>query len=540
MRDLPVLLLTRATLGSLLLLGACASDPPALPAAAPIAALATDGAAAAIAPAAGVVALEASPARTKVDDLSPGIQSVQADARLESVAAEAPTAVAAPRRGTQIGYLLVDLASGRQLAALNPDVGLIPASTTKLATAVVALDVLGPEHRYRTELRAHGPVRDGVLEGDLILVGGGDPALDVADLLELAVRLATNGIHEVHGRFLIDDTALPRWSEIAPDQPLEAPYNPGIGALSLAFNRVHLAWRGRGNTIDAVTLPPLDEARFEAGSPEDLPPGGVELESRRDGTVVWRVADRGRRRQATDLPVKDPGLHAGHVFRRLALALDIVLGPPERGTAPPDAVLLAVHESAPLRQLVHDMLLYSNNMMAETIGLSAAQRLDRIYGLDPAGASLVRHLARLMPEVDWRGAVLPNNSGLDGRARLTPRQLAAIVRYGWRTDALPALLPASGWSGTLADRFDDQAALRVWAKTGAVNYGGALAGYLLPDSQRPAAFVTMVSDLGARTAYDALARPDGAADAAASAWNGRARGLLDDLVEGWLAPPPTS
>ena len=546
MRDLSVL--SRATLGVLVFLGACASDPrpPATPAPAPVAAVvAGAGDPAVVAPAAGVTAaaIGAGPAQTQLDDPSPGIQSAPVDARLETIAAEpdAPVAIDSAPRGTQIGYLLVDLASGRQLAALHPDVALIPASTTKLATAIVALDVLGPEYRYRTELRARGPVRSGVLEGDLILKGGGDSELDVADLLELAVHLSTSGIRQVAGRFLIDDTALPRSSEIAPDQPPEAAYNPGIGALSVAFSRVHVAWRGGGNAVDAVTLPPLDEARFEPASPDDLPPGGVEFESRHGDTVVWRVADRGRRRQATDLPVKDPGLHAGNIFRRLALALNIVLGPPERGTTPPEAALIAAHESAPLRQLVHDMLLYSNNMMAETIGLSVAQRLDPAHGADPAGAPLVRQLARMMPEVDWRGAVLPNSSGLDGRARLTPRQLAAIVRYGWRTDALAALLPASGWSGTLAERFDDPAAaLRVWAKTGAVNYGGALAGYLLPASDRPAVFVTMVSDLGARAAYDALARPGAMANAEASAWNARARGLLDDLVEGWLEPAPTS
>ena len=532
--------LTRASLGVLTFLAACASGPPPVPTAPkPAAAIVADAAAATVTPAAGDVAdaIDASPAGREADS-----QSAQPDATLETIAppTSAAAAVATPPRGTQVGYLLVDLASGRELASLHPDVPLIPASTTKLATAIVALDALGPESRFRTELRATGPVRNGVLEGDLILLGGGDPALDVADLLELAVRLSTAGIHEVHGRFVIDDTALPRWPEIASDQPAEAPYNPGIGALSVAFNRVRVAWRGTGHAIEAVTLPPLDEARFEAASPDQLPPGGVELESRQGGTVIWKVADRGRRRQVTDLPVKDPGLHAGNLFRRLALALDVVVGPPERGAAPAEATLIAVHESAPLRELVHDTLLYSNNMMAETIGLAAAQRLSRIYGPAPTGALLVRHLAHLMPEVDWRGAVLPNSSGLDGQARLTARQLAAIVRYGWRMDALPALLPASGWSGTLARRFDDGAALRVWAKTGAVHYGGALAGYLLPESQPPAVFVVMVSDLGARAAYDALDRPGRAANATASAWNARARGLLDGLVEGWLAPPPTS
>jgi D-alanyl-D-alanine carboxypeptidase/D-alanyl-D-alanine-endopeptidase (penicillin-binding protein 4) len=539
-----VLVLARASFGLLAFLGACAGDrPPSMPAPAKVASPVVAGQAA-VAPGAGLVplAIAASPPPAEVEtDLVDGSQGAQADAKLELGVSEpgAQVAPAPPPRGTQMGYLLVDLASGRELASLHPDLPLIPASTTKLATAIVALDALGPEFRFRTELRAAGPVREGVLEGDLILKGGGDPALDVADLLELAVHLSTAGIREVHGRFLIDDTALPRSPEIAPDQPAEAPYNPGIGALSVAFNRVHVAWRGAGRAVEAVTLPPLEEARFEAALPDRLPPGGVELGSRQDGTVVWRVADRGRRRQASELPVKDPGLHAGNLFRRLALALDIVVGAPERGMAPADAILIAVHESAPLRQLLHDTLLYSNNMMAETIGLAAAQQLKRSYGQAPEGALLVRHLAQLMPEVDWRGAVLPNNSGLDGSARLTPRQLAAIVRYGWRSDALPALLPASGWSGTLAGRFDD-AALRVWAKTGSVHYGGALAGYLLPDNQGPAAFVTMVSDLGARAAYDALPRPNRAADATASAWNARARGLLDNLVEGWLTPPPTS
>ena len=122
----------------------------------------------------------------------------------------------------------------------------------------------------------------------------------------------------------------------------------------------------------------------------------------------------------------------------------------------------------------------------------------------------------MMPEVDWRDAALGNDSGLDGEGRLTPRQLAAIVRHGWRAQALPALLPASGWSGTLSRRFEGPGeALRVWAKTGVVNYGNALAGYLFLPDDRPVVFATMISDVDARAAYDALARPERAAEAAA-------------------------
>ena len=301
----------------------------------------------------------------------------------------AAAVVAARPPGTAIGYLLIDLASGQELAELNPDLPLIPASTAKLATAVVALDVLGSEYRFRTELLTNGRVERGVLRGDLILRGSGDPALDVPDLLGLAVRLESSGIREVDGRFLIDDTAMPRFSEIEPTQPPQAPYNASVGALSLAFNRVHVAWWG-GGRIDVAALPPLQEARFEGAPPGQLPPGGIELLSNGQQSVVWRVADRGRRRQVTELPVKDPGLHAGYVFRQLAGAQGISLMPPLRGATPAGAVVLAVHESPPLRYLVQDMLLYSNNVMAELIGLAAAQRLGNAWdGLDVAGDLLL-------------------------------------------------------------------------------------------------------------------------------------------------------
>jgi D-alanyl-D-alanine carboxypeptidase/D-alanyl-D-alanine-endopeptidase (penicillin-binding protein 4) len=259
--------------------------------------------------------------------------------------------------------------------------------------------------------------------------------------------------------------------------------------------------------------------------------------------VVWQIANRGRRLQKATLPVKDPGLHAGHVFHRLARAQGIMLAPPVRATTTPAAgVVVASHESPPLRFLLRNMLVYSNNMMAELIGLSAARRLsNRPVDLGRAGELLIAHLDQLIPEVDWSGAVLGNYSGLDGESRMTARQLAAIARYGWRTQALPALLPAAGWSGTLANRFDDgDAALRVWAKTGTVNYGSALAGYLFPTSDRPAVFVTLVSDTAARAAYDAALKPDRALEQTARAWNKKARKLQDDLVEAWLEPLPTS
>lgn len=531
-------------LGFGLLLAACASDPP------PPETTATQqrAASAAVPPSAEVVGELRSDA--EVDELLHAIKNgdgaqpspagiTREVANAFPAAADLPPLPPRPV-GTTMGYLLLDLDNAEVLAELNPDVPLIPASTVKVATAIVALDLLGPEHRFRTDLLIDGTVQGGRLSGDLILRGGGDPVLDVADLLELSVKLETSGIQAVDGRFLIDDFALPRFSEIEPSQPPEAAYNPSVGALSLARNRVRLAWRG-GGRVDASTLPPLEEAAFEPASPSRLPPGGIGLKEAGEASVVWRVADRGRLRQERWLPVKDPGLHAGSVFHQFAEAQGIALPLPQRGAAPRRARILASHESPPLRPILREMLLHSNNMMAELIGLTAASRLGDVSGgLATAGGLLVDHLAATMPTVDWRGAVLTNHSGLDGSARLTPHQLAAILLHGWRNEALPALLPAAGWSGTLARRFDEDEAFRVWAKTGTVNYGLALAGYLFPETGRPAVFVAMVSDLDARDAYDALPTPTSSSEAAAGTWNAQARFLQDGLVEGWLGELPTS
>lgn len=196
--------LTRAVVGIVLLLGACAEDAPpegtlapaspaviALDAGAvtavtvradePETSLDLEPAEPAIGPADAPLAIAAS------DD---GVESLLRDLkRADEPAAPAPAlppaivpdgraaakAVATRPAGTEVGYLLIDLATGEVLAELNPDLPLIPASTTKLATAVVALDVLGPEHRYRTELLADGMIRQGVLEGNLILRGRAIP-----------------------------------------------------------------------------------------------------------------------------------------------------------------------------------------------------------------------------------------------------------------------------------------------------------------------------------------------------------------------------
>lgn len=442
--------------------------------------------------------------------------------------------------GAEVGYVIVDLERGVSIAQHNADRDHIPASSAKLATAVVALQLLGPEHRFLTELRATGPIENGVLKGDLILKGGGDPVLDIPDLLPLINQLALLPVRSIEGQFLIDDTLLPRFTEIEPSQPTEAAYNPSIGALSMAFNRVNLRWETSG-ALSAETVPNLGEASFEGAALDLLPPGGVQLKHFDGQKAVWQLADRGARQSRRSLPVKDAGLYAGRAFADLARLRGIDLPTPTRVLQGTDGRLLAVHKSRPLRELVRDMLWYSNNLVAELIGLAAAKTVEpELSSLESSADIVLSELKMRLSNISWDNARLVNHSGLSSEARLTPEQLAAILSYGWNDGGLSSLLPGSGWSGTLARRFSspDQA-FRIWAKTGSINYVTTLGGYLLSPSHSPAAFVIMISDEKARTAYDAQASRTRDSEKKARAWKHDAEAVMKNIVERWLAPATT-
>ena len=444
-------------------------------------------------------------------------------------------------KGAEVSYVVVDLDRGTTIAERHADRDQIPASAAKLATAVVALQRLGPDYRFKTELRATGPIEDGVLKGDLILKGGGDPVLDLPDLVSLIDELARLPLRRIEGQFLIDDSLLPRFTEIEPSQPTEAAYNPGVGALSLAFNRVKLRWESR-NTFNVETLPHLDEASFENAASDRLPPGGVQLKRFDGQNALWQLANRGSRRTNRSLPVKDPGLHAGRVFVDLASLHGIQLPLPKRARQNRKSQPLAVHESRPLQELVRDMLWYSNNLVAELIGLAAAKTMDfDVESLDMSAAAVLSNLEEQLPDIAWDNARLDNHSGLSSSARLTSAQLAAILHYGWTEGMLAGLLPGSGWSGTLARRFNSpDHAFRIWAKTGSLNYVMTLGGYLMSPSHGPAAFVIMISDENARAAYDAEPRRTRESEKKARAWQRGAEKAMNTIVERWLNPPSES
>lgn len=448
-----------------------------------------------------------------------------------------------------LGYLLFDPESGAWLESHNPTAGFIPASTAKIPMAVAALDILGPDYRFQTELYVTGEISGVTLYGDLYLKGGGDPFLATEDLAGLVKQLAARRFSSVIGNYYYDVAGYPQLAEIEPRQPADATYNPGLSALNLNFNGIQLNWKApEGGPIAARAITRSDALAIEASSigvhPEfvALDRGEHYRHIRTEAGERWQLSQALPPEGGESLPVKDPALNAAAALRHLAHAENIRLPEPKPGGKPPTATWVAGHESRPLGERLKAVMKFSNNLAAEMIGLTAASALTRRAPEDPLGLAESARLigdwfsARL-PGVDWSGYDLRNHSGLSSESRITPAQMAAILGFAYAqrgTDQdLQAVLPDARRAPEVNQAVEGD--IEIQAKSGTIYYGRALAGYLTAASGRRLGFAVFVSDIPQRRAYDERLAIHQTDDAAARRWLRRARNLETDLLKRWAA-----
>lgn len=363
------------------------------------------------------------------------------------------------------GGCLTVTAADRVLFEANPDGPVVPASLTKLLTAVAALDALGADTRLRTVVRVGAGAEGGVVAGDLWLVGGGDPVLGTTawaartsprlytSLDALADQVVAGGVRRVEGQIVGDD------SRYDADRYVES-------------------W----------------PARFIA----DGEAGPLSALTVNDGFRVWGHPG---------VPFTDPPREAAALFADLLRARGVeVPGPAASGTAPPGVELAAI-DSPTVGELVGAMLRDSDNGTAELlvkeVGLRRSGR-----GSTAAG---VRAVAELLGAegLPVQGSVIADGSGLSDAARLTCRLVTAILAA--RTDDLRPRLAVAGRDGTLATRFATApVAGRLQAKTGSLDGVAALAGYAEDAGGSVVSFAYVINGLphgaSGRSLQDRLAR----------------------------------
>lgn len=436
--------------------------------------------------------------------------------------------VAAAKLGGTVAFVLADAATGAVLEARDADVPMPPASVAKAVTALYALEGLGAGRRLPTRVLATGPVQGGMVQGDLVLAGGGDPTLQTDQLGDLAAALAGRGVKGATGRLLYWDGALPRLERLTDEQPDHVGYNPALSGLNLNFNRVHFEWRKAGadwklamdargeRFVPAVEMVRMRIARREAPLFTHETRAGEE-----DWTVASAALGKGGARW---LPVRLPGLYLATVFRTLAAAQGIRLPAPERAASLPDGNEIGRVESDALPGVLRDMLKFSTNITAECLGLAASG------GRDLAASG--RAMSGWLRERFGVDAPFVDHSGLGGGSRITAAGMASVLvraqREGRGLKPLLRDVPMRDDRGKAIKGHP----VRVVAKSGTLNFVSALAGHIDPPGGRALVFAIFTGDPARRDAVPVSRResPPGSSD-----WIGRSRRLQGQLIGRWAA-----
>ncbi|WP_417268734.1 D-alanyl-D-alanine carboxypeptidase/D-alanyl-D-alanine-endopeptidase [Celeribacter sp.] len=432
----------------------------------------------------------------------------------------------------QVSFSVVDLATGETLEARNPILRLPPASVAKSVTSIYALETLGADFTFKTQVFVTGPVVEGRVQGDLILAGSGDPTLDTDMLGALAEQVKAAGITGVTGQFLIWDGALSRIEQIDHQQTEYAGYNPTITGLNVNYNRVHFEWRRAGEDytvkMDARAERYAPDVRIASMriAPRDLPVFDWEAgQGRDDWTVARSALGNGGARW---LPVRLPALYAGEVFQAVAKMQGVTLPKASRAENAPNGEVVALHESPPLSVMVRDMLLYSTNLTAEVLGLSATQARG-------GDASSLRASAKAMTEwartrLGTRHLDFVDHSGLGGESQVSTSDMVRLFAEDGVEALIGPLLKTIGMPDASGKKIDPDHPVKVAAKTGTLDFVSTLAGYVTGPNGRRMAFAIFAADLPARAQAKAI---DNEVPRGARSFNSSAKKLQKQLLDRW-------
>lgn len=442
-----------------------------------------------------------------------------------------------------LSYSVVDLGTGKELRGYRSNAMAIPASVTKVLTAYFALEVFGAKHRFHTDLFSSGVIKDGKLDGVLYLRGGGDPFLTASDLLSLAMHVQAKGIRQVSGGLIYDDQLLPRTDSIDPKGEPDEAYNSGVSALSSEFNRF-LLWRMGSSRHTSrshfATVPQLPSLTVKKTS-KAFPPGVRFKGEEKNGVEQWSVARSIRYKRIEELPVRNPSLYTAEIFRRFLGDLGIKVPQVMAGKTPKDGLsLIYSHPSQSVGALSGLTLEYSNNLISELLLLNAARRFfGKAMSLSEAAQGMKKWYEKRFGSPLWKDVRLFNGSGLNSENRVSASAMTTLLKRLYRYENggtyFSALLPASGWKGSLRKRIHDpDAALRVWGKTGSLDYVSAMSGFVWSQHGRQLAFSIFVNDLKKRSVLDEGSRKKASSlRRGAMKWRLKSQSVIDELVRLW-------
>jgi D-alanyl-D-alanine carboxypeptidase/D-alanyl-D-alanine-endopeptidase (penicillin-binding protein 4) len=411
-------------------------------------------------------------------------------------------------------FVVVDVESGRLAASLNAATPRSPASTMKLVTTFAALDLLGPAYTWHTTALARGVPEAGVLDGDLILKGGGDPYMTLERWWSFVSGLRAQGLKAIRGDIVIDDTAfaLPPEDPAAFDGRPHRSYNVEPDALMVNFQSVEfrLTPNAATRTIDVVATPAPANLMIDnrigfvagrcAGAAARV---DFDVSSAQWDRAVFSgdLSQQCTERTITRVMLKAPSYAFGtfvELWRELGGEFS---GGMRVEAAAADAQPLLSFDSLTLGEVIRLTNKFSNNLMARQVFLTiGAERFGGPATQDKAARAIADwSRERGLPLADL---VIDNGSGLSRNARISALEMAAMLRAAYHSRYAPefiASLPLAGIDGTLRSRMQDTAAGSVRLKTGHLDGVTAVAGYVTGRSGKCYVVVSFIND--ARSDY---------------------------------------
>jgi serine-type D-Ala-D-Ala carboxypeptidase/endopeptidase (penicillin-binding protein 4) len=404
--------------------------------------------------------------------------------------------------------IFVQAVDGQEpLLAFFDEIPRSPASVVKLLTTYAALDILGPAFQWHTEVWTTGTLRDGRLDGDLVLRGGGDPGLSTERFWTLLREIRARGITEIAGDLVIDDTLFAP-AEGSPgdfdQQPYRA-YNVLPHAFLVNSNAVEIRLTRYPGGIGTYVDPPLHDFRLEnrvtsrpgacagyqRGVAFDLPAGFDGRHAVLSGAFPGDCADHTLWRAVLPAPQ-----YADALFRELWSQLGgRIEGKLRVEPVPEGATRLLVYRSLPLAEQVRQINKWSNNPMTRHLLLT--------IGIDHAGAPGTpekgREALAAWAErrgLDFPGMFIDNGSGLSRATRVSAGALGRMLLDAWMHPQMAELMssmPIAALDGTLRSRYHGEMAGRMYLKTGRLDNVSAIAGFVSSRSGRRHVVVVIVN-----------------------------------------------
>jgi serine-type D-Ala-D-Ala carboxypeptidase/endopeptidase (penicillin-binding protein 4) len=424
------------------------------------------------------------------------------------------------------------------LISINTQRAMNPASTMKLLTTFAALDLLGPAYTWKTEAYIDGELKDGVLNGNLILKGYGDPKFTIEQFWLWLSELRARGLREIRGDLILDRSYfdLPAYNPGEfDDDPVRA-YNVGPDALLINFNTLRLRYMPEGLGLRVVSEPPLDGVTLD----NQLTPNGSKVncdkwddsflvQPKGDSVVLQGDYPMGCGEREQNLSVMPHTRYVGALFSAVWKELGGTLQGKERdGAVGNNAMLFSVHRSEPLSAIIRDINKFSNNVMARQLFLTLGEAGPVMNEPAPATNEDAKEHFNTHPlsiersvfvmqtwlarnRLDFKEVVLENGAGLSRKERISVTHMAQLLQHAYDhplSAELQASLPILGVDGSVKKRLKESpAASHAHLKTGTLEGVKTIAGYVRSSSGKEWIVVFFINHpyaKGGQDAQDAL------------------------------------